>query len=134
MAELCGILNERNLRPPATAALISEAEASLELTLPADYVEMLKVSDGYAGFIGDATFLDIWPVSDLATRNREYGVETYAPGLLAIGSDGAGEMYGFDTRFGQWTIVQIPFVPMNWEAAQPVAPSFVEFLTNLSAI
>lgn len=132
MAELHGILNEQNLRPPATDQDIGDAETSLGLTLPADYVEFLKLSDGYAGFIGDATFLDMWPVSDLATRNREYGVETYAPGLLAIGSDGGGEMYGFDTRSGLWSIVQVPFVPMNWESAQAVAPTFYTFLTKMA--
>jgi hypothetical protein len=63
--------------------------------------------------------------------NQSYEVQKYVPGLLVFGSSGGGEAYGFDTRFPDWPIVQVPFVGMEWAVAEPMGSSFGEFLGQL---
>jgi hypothetical protein len=125
-------LHELNRRPGATDAMIAESERKLGLKLPAEYVEFLKVSNGGEGFIGPNAYVMLWPVEELAERNRSYEVGDATPGLLIFGSNGGGEAYGFDIRTPHFPIVQVPFIVLSWDDALPVGGSFDEFLAQLS--
>jgi hypothetical protein len=120
-----------NCRPPATEEAIAAFEKTSGKQLCADYREFLKVVNGGEGFIRKNAYVILWGVDELASMNKAYEVEDYAPGLLIFGSDGGGEAYGFDTRSPQWAIVEMPFVGMAWSLAEPIAASFRGFLEHL---
>ena len=124
------ILDEFNKNPGASTFCIQECEENLGRKLPAEYVEFLKTIEGGEGFIGNS-YLILWRVDEIAPLNRSYEVEKDAPGFLAFGSDGGGEAYGFDMRDEACRIVQIPFIGMSWNEAQPMGESFSAFLEQL---
>jgi SMI1 / KNR4 family (SUKH-1) len=130
VAEIDRFIANLNRRPPATDEEIAAFERTTAKRLSRDYVEFLKATDGGEGYVGEA-YVILWGAGELVAMNNGYEVETYAPGLLIFGSDGGGEAYGFDTRVPQWSIVEIPFVGMEWSVARPIGPSFLEFLEHL---
>lgn len=88
-------------------------ETKLGKTLPADYKELLEISNGGEGSLGKE-YLMIWAVEELVEYNQQYEVEKYAPGWLVFGSNGGGEAYAFDYRSGQFGgVVKVPFVGMD---------------------
>jgi hypothetical protein len=118
-------------RIPATTAAVAEYERLLGADLPREYVEFLRTTSGGEGFIGKNAYVILWGVHELASMNQAYEVERYVPGLLVFGSDGGGEAYGFDTRTPQWQIVQVPFVGMTWDLAEPMGATFTAYLERL---
>jgi SMI1 / KNR4 family (SUKH-1) len=119
------------LNPGASAAVLEAAQRALQHTLPSDYANFLRASNGGEGFVGD-NYLALWKAEELKQLNDEYQVPEYAPGLLLFGSDGGGEAYAFDTRQAPWTVVQMPFVGMDLRYARPVGSGFTEFLRGLA--
>lgn len=101
------------------------------LELPDDYLSFLSEANGGEGFIGEE-YLILWKAEELEQFNREYEVETYAPGLFLFGSNGGGEGFGFDTRSRPYKVVQVPFVGMDLRYATPVADSFLGLLEMMS--
>jgi len=78
------------------------------------------------------SYLVLWPLEELVPFNREYEVATYVPGLFLIGSNGAGEGFGYDLRpSSKRSLVIVPFVGMDWKEALPVGSSMAEFLRVL---
>jgi len=122
-----------NRRPGATAAAIVASARQVGVKLPAEYEEFLKLTNGGEGFIGKQ-YAILWSVEELASMNQSYEVQKYVPGLLIFGSSGGGEAYGFDTRTPQLPIVQVPFVGMDWDNAEPMGDSFSAFLERLQEI
>jgi hypothetical protein len=116
----------------ASDELLAESENTLHKKLPADYVQFLKFANGGEGYVGSGVYLVLWSAQDLSRLNELYEVQENAPGLVIFGSDGGGEAFGFDTRTIPWTIVQVPFVGMSWEQADPLAHGFSEFIDRLS--
>lgn len=130
-ADLRRFLDGLNRHPGASHAAIIETEKQVGLKLPAEYVELLKLTNGGEGFVGKNAYVMLWSVEELASRNQSYEVQKCAPGLLIFGSDGGDEAYGFDTRTSRCPIVQIPFVGMTWNAAQPIGELVSSFLERL---
>jgi hypothetical protein len=117
-----------DLSGPAEPMLISEL--SLTLGIPDDYLEFLALHNGGEGFVGD-NYLVLWAAEDLVTYNREYEVDTYAPGVFLFGSDGGGEAYGYDTLSDPKSIVRLPFIGMDRSNIEVVANRFSDFLNVL---
>lgn len=117
--------------PPVTDDIISRFENLQVGTLPLEYLEFLKKTNGGYGFIGNESYVILWQLEEIGFLNKAYEVQKYVPGLLLFGSNGGGESYGFDIRKKSWNIVQIPFVGMSWDLAQPLAKSFNQFLNYL---
>lgn len=132
VGDMAQLLDGLERRPGATTAAMTAGAAELGAPLPADYVEFLKLTNGGEGFINKQAYVMLWGIEELASMNKSYEVEKYAPGLLIFGSDGGGEAYGFDTRDSQWPVVQVPFVGMDWSLAQRKGQSFGDFLERLS--
>jgi len=118
-------------RSGATNALIRESEQELGATLPEEYVEFVRLTNGAEGFVGGNAYVILWSVEELAPLNKAYDVQTYVPGLMIFGSDGGGEAYGFDTRTPDWPIIQVPFVGIAWSLARTIGRSFAAFLEHL---
>ena len=104
---------------------------SIPYALPEVFLEFLKFSNGVKGRIGNK-FLIIWGTNDIISINEGYNVKIFAPGLLLFGSDGGNEGYGFDFRGGKMSIVEIPFICMDWESAKIISHSFVGFLSYMN--
>ena len=118
-------------RPGATEASIAESERQLQRTLPKEYLDFLKLTNGGEGFIGNTEYVVLWSVEQLAPMNQSYEVYKYAAELLVFGTDGGDEAYGFDARLPEWMIVRVPFVGMDWSNAQPIGRTFNSFLQRL---
>ena len=123
---------EFNGNEPATIDSISACEKSLNYKLPKDYVEFLMIKNGGEGFIGNESYLILWPIEDIVNFNREYEVANYCPGLLLIGSSGGGEAYAFDMRNSPWSVVQVPFVGMDYSLVELIGLSFQGFIDTLA--
>jgi hypothetical protein len=118
--------------PPASPALIAEAQAKLSFPLPADYVQFLQQMNGGEGSLGGNAYVALWRVEELGDRNAGYEVAEFARGLFLFGSNGAGEAFAFDTRSGQFRIVAVPFLGMeDSRDAIPIATNFRTFLEVL---
>ncbi|HWV14979.1 MAG TPA: SMI1/KNR4 family protein, partial [Cellvibrio sp.] len=102
---------------------LQEFCSSLHFSLPNDYVEFLRRSDGGEGFVND-NYLILWKLGELKVFNEEYEVDEYAPGIFLFGSNGGGEGYGFDLRSETMKIVSIPFIGMDLDCAIVVASDF----------
>lgn len=125
------VLKDWQLNKGAPKEAIQAAIAALGQSLPSDYLQFIGEHDGGEGFIGDS-FLILWRSAELATFNREYEVEQYAPGIVLFGSDGGGEGYGFDAREATMPIVRIPFIGMDLRYATRIAEDFNSFLVQLA--
>jgi hypothetical protein len=87
--------------------------------------------DGGEGFIGP-NYLVLYPVKKLLEYNQKYSVKESAPGLFIIGSNGGGEVIGFDYRDEIWSIVTVPYIPLEMKYAVPIAPTFENFFERYS--
>ena len=103
---------------------------ALNFNPPADYLDALYFSNGGEGFLQESYFR-LYSVGELLSLNEVYQVKTFAPGLVIFGSNGDGEAFGFDTHPDPIEIVQIPFIPMDFQYANPSGKSLVEFLHAL---
>ena len=105
--------------------------ARLNLKPQSDYLNVLEFTNGGEGFLQQSYFR-LYSCEDLISLNEAYQVHNFAPGLLLFGSNGGGEAFGFDTRHNPPEIVRIPFIPMDFEYAQPLGKSFLGFLQALA--
>lgn len=85
------LLSSLNKQPGASDAVIAEGGRQLNLKLPDEYVEFLKLSNGGEGFIGKNSYVILWGVDELASLNQSYEVQQYAPGFLIFGSNGGAK-------------------------------------------
>jgi hypothetical protein len=120
-----------NLNPGVNPAEVSAFHTATGLKLPNDYTDFLKAGNGGEGVIGSASYAILWKLQELQELNAEYEVSEYAPCLFLFGSDGGGEAFAFDMRTSPWSVVQVPFVGMDTELAEPMGDSFLAFLQRL---
>ena len=113
-------LSDGRLDAPADPSDVGRLSSGLGVVLPSEYLAFLRQHNGGEGFIGN-NYIILWKAEELADFNREYEVESYAPGIFLFGSNGGGEAYGFDTRSTAMPIVRTPFIGMECRYATPVA-------------
>jgi len=116
--------------PGAERYTILHACQTLKLNPLPDYLTVLQFTDGGEGFIRYSYFR-LYSIAELVSLNDAYQVEKFAPGLVIFGSNGSGEAFGFDTREDPVQIVQLPFIPMDFEYAEPFGNDFMKFLSAL---
>ena len=127
---LDNIFEKFKANKPATESLIPKFEVAARLSLPEDYKEFLCQRNGGEGFVGDR-YLVLFQIESLKKQNDGYNFADFFPGLLLIGSDGAGEAFAFDTTREPWSVVMLPFIGFIKDA-KPVGKNFEEFLLNLA--
>jgi hypothetical protein len=130
-ARIAQLVREMNRNLGASESSLQEAQASLQISLPADYVAFMSETNGATGFVGNS-YLNLMPIEELAARNERLKSAEYTPGLLIFGSDGGGMAYAFDTRSDPMPIVEMDFVTIDANKAKVCAPTFVAFLHYLS--
>lgn len=111
------------LCPPAPASAIEREEADHGGSLPAEYVEMLQISDG-AYTAGN---LNILGVEGVVRRNADYEVQRYLPGYFMIGDDGGGNAVLLNLRDRR--IYEVEMGVMDEESMRLSAVSLEELLT-----
>ncbi|WP_279208522.1 SMI1/KNR4 family protein [Stenotrophomonas indicatrix] len=124
-------LTEGRLNCPAEASAVDGLSTPLGVALPESYIEFLRAHDGGEGFIGD-NYVIFWKAEEVVDFNREYEVETYAPGIFLFASDGGGEAYGFDTLDAVMPIVRVPFIGMDRKHAISVASDLPDLFARLA--
>src|SRR4051812_12487051 len=115
----------------ATQWAIDAASQTLGESLPPDYIEVMLITNGCEGFVGQSYFR-LYPVENLAKLNAAFGVQEFAPGLVIFGSNGGGEAFAFDMRTSAPGVVQLPFIPMAYEYIIERSPSFADFLVRMA--
>lgn len=127
-------LHGLNLCLGASDNAIAQCQAVAGVELPPEYVQFVKRSNGAEGFVGESSYLMLWPVEELLEMNEAYEIKEYAPGLLLFGSDGGGEAYAFDLRYMHKPIVRVPFVGLSIDDIVHVGDTFSAFLKALSEV
>ena len=126
------LVERMDLNPPATEELLAAIQSKAGVALPADYLDFMREANGAEGFVGES-YLQLWPVEDIAPSNERLKVARRAPGLLLFASDGGDTAFAFDTRSHPATYVDVPFIPIDLEEITPRGHTFIEFLEILSA-
>jgi hypothetical protein len=108
--------------PPAAEDAIDALRNSLPKSLPASYLDFMRIANGGSGFAGNRHVI-LWEVERLLERNKTYHAAECAPNLFLIGSDGSGEAYAVDMDKGDGVIYQVPFIGMEPNYAEFVARS-----------
>jgi hypothetical protein len=131
-ANASSVAGRFNANPPASREEIARVQSNVAFALPKSYVEFLLAANGGEGFIG-TSYVILWKIEEIASKNISYNVAEFAPGILLFGSNGGGEALGFDACSNGDPIISIPFVTMEKKDALAVAPDFEAFLAMLSA-
>lgn len=108
---------------------IRQTEAGVGFSFPTDYIRFARESggSGTAGWFGEM-YLMLFPIGDLAVLHRVHNDAEHMPGFVAFGSDGGGELFGFDFRASPPLIVMVGNVSSGWSDAIVQATSFDEFM------
>jgi hypothetical protein len=130
MSDLDKILAQFKRHVGATDVAVRECEAALEVTLPSDYKEFLRRSNGGEGPIGGRSYLQLWRVEEIPGLNRDYRVAEFAPGIVLFGSNAGGEAFAFDYRTAAAEVVSIPH-HLELEYARRLSATFGGFLRAL---
>lgn len=118
-------------------ALQSLTEA-IGVSLPGEYLDWMRISNGGEGFLGPVSYLMLWPAEEIRERNHRLEVSKLMPGFVLFASNGGDAAYAFDTRSGapsSMPIIEIPYVDIGVEGASRARGSgFRAFLEDLTAV
>ncbi|MEM9535799.1 MAG: SMI1/KNR4 family protein [Cyanobacteria bacterium P01_E01_bin.45] len=101
------------------------------INLPRDYKDYLARESPTHGFT-DLDFVGyfiLWLLDDIDDLNRQYKLNNYAPGFLAFGSDGGGELLVFDMN---GAIFAMPAIGMSSDVAIEIAESWSYFYSHIA--
>ena len=124
------VFNNFIKKPGAEKKAALRAYQTLNINPPADYLAALQFTDGGEGFIRYSYFR-LYSITELLLFNESYQIARFARRLVIFGSNGGGEAFGFDARENRIEIIQIPFIPMDFQYAKPLGKNFMEFLSLL---
>jgi hypothetical protein len=107
--------------------------AAIEIELPSDYVDFLKICNGGRGALDVFPFwLRLWPAEEILDNRLGYDMEDYIPDFFAIGDSQGGELFAFDIREDPISrVFAIPFIPMDGKHARLVAADFSDLLSHV---
>lgn len=97
----------------------------LGLPLPEDYRPFLATSGGFEGRFG-ATRLILHGVDRLTVVHRESRAAEFFPGLIILGSDGAGSLFAFDSTIDRYVVVPNMGSPKEGVPLGATAAEFLE--------
>jgi hypothetical protein len=125
------LLDRFSRNQPADEVAIRTAEIDSNSAFRSEYCDSLQFTSGGEGFVGSGSYAALWRVEEICPFNKEYEVSEYAPGLLLFGRNGVGECFGFDYRFPDRVIVQVPAIGMSVNDTLVIAPTFHRFVDFL---
>jgi SMI1 / KNR4 family (SUKH-1) len=121
-------------RAPVGTAELEQFRQEVGFDLPRDYVEFLQQSDGGEGWIGPNAYVIFYRLTELAEWIKVYQFDEFARGFFIFGSDGGGEAYAFDIRTSAMPIVMFPFIGLDPDVVDVMAPTFTQFLEVLASL
>jgi len=116
---------------PASEAALESVQSELG-RLPPEYVAVMRLHNGGEGFVGEGSYLRIWPIEELADHNRVLAPER-ASNVVLIGSDGSDGLYAVEPTDGGHAYLVFPRIALVSEGKK-VADSWAGFLATLSRI
>jgi len=120
---------EKNLT--IESAMIQQVIKAINLDLPSEYLEIFSFINGGEGFISD-NYCRLYSIEDLMPLNESFSVKEFAPELFIFGSNGGGEAFAFNTTSSPFSIVEIPFIPMDMKWAKLLGNTMSEFFSHFS--
>ena len=120
---------EWDANPPASEAEIALLESKARAELPAEYLELLRFSNGGEGPLAlPPLWFQLYPVNDCIKLCQNQHVLEQFPTFMFFGSNGGLESIAFDIRVGPpWRIVTVDQVA-GAESATAIAPSMAAFI------
>lgn len=94
--------------------------------LPSSYVPYIKASGSFECPTRDDTepgYVVLWGFDEILQSNSEVEIEKYAPGFIAFGGDGGGELLAFDA---DGVVYMLPMIGMESDCAMRIAETFEE--------
>jgi hypothetical protein len=76
-------------------------------------------------------YVELWAIEDILQENTAIEIDVYAPGFLAFGGNGGGEVLAFDAV---GAVYMIPLIGMEAGQAIKIADSFNEFAKTFELI
>jgi hypothetical protein len=110
----------------ASEVVIQETENRLEVNLPNDYKELLRQTNGLS--IDGGLF--IYGTEDIVERNNTWEVDKYAPGTIAIGDDGGGNVFLMYTKQNEKEVLAVDCGDMNPNHAVMITPDFSKWVND----
>lgn len=99
-------------------------------SIPSTYAEYIKETGGFECMTiddADPGYVVLWPFEEIAQSNVDLDVASYAPGFIAFGGNGGGELLVFDET---GAVFMLPTIGMTSATAIPIADNFQD-LTHL---
>ena len=119
----CQLSGEKN-----SPYCISEFEHRLGIIFPTEYRNLLEVSNGAYGNIGEE-YIDFWSIEEVEDFESDIGEESLN-GLLPFASNGCGMAYAFNKNSkGVWLI---PMDSLTFESSKKCSESFGGFILRLN--
>ena len=75
------------------------------VTLPADYIELMRDHDGGEGDVGENAYIQIFRLSELQDINDEYQISEYIKDYFVWGTDLGGMLFGYSGGTGMYSAV-----------------------------
>ncbi len=93
--------------------------------LPANYEAYVSSGALTEGSVeGEPGYFVLWPLDEIAQNNADVDIQKYAPGFVAFGGNGGGELLAFD-RTG--AVVMLPMIGLDVQHAIKIAESWEAF-------
>ena len=99
--------------------------------IPNDYVDYIKETGPFeCDTYDDAKpgYVVLWAFGEIAKSNSDLEIETYAPGFVAFGGNGGGELLVFDKT---GAVFMLPMIGMAPDCAIRIAENFQELTTRM---
>jgi hypothetical protein len=100
------------------------------INLPADYIKYVENGDAMYGDtdLDFGGYFELEPLDSVVKMNSDVQIEKYAPGYIAFGCDGGGELFVFDLS---GKVYLMPMIGMEPSAAVKLADSWTEYTSHL---
>lgn len=115
-----------NLYPSVDEQEINQVETDMGLKFPRVFRELLKLTNGFETEEG----ILIFGTDIISERNQTYEVSEYAPGYIAIGSNGGGQFYLMPANEDSIELIQVDTGVMNPQFASLVSDSFIHWIND----
>ncbi|RLS71209.1 MAG: hypothetical protein DWH99_08710 [Planctomycetota bacterium] len=121
---------------PASDAAINRLVKTTGFSLPADYLGLLRLTDGGETFLGDddsedGSYIVLWPSSEVLVLNAEHELPVYASHYFAIGTNGGGELFAFDMTRSDDAVFMLPTIGLSNDAGILYCDTFAALLALL---
>jgi len=109
--------------------IASFPELNLPKDIPQEYLELLTITNGGEGFIGEE-YLILYKAEELLQMNSDYNVNEFVPGIFLIGTNGGSEAIALDLRNKPVKYVLIPFL-FEYDTIIELGDNITEFFERI---